>query len=120
MLPDRSSKLQVKKSLKLPSFRGGVLDHGLAVAGKNNSPILSENLSRLNTQKIRLITITPTLKHILKMPSVLASEDHLMPNAAAESGENVASNPDETFIDLNDQRIRVVRNELSLSPNGNG
>ncbi|CAD6575478.1 MAG: RNA polymerase subunit AC19 [Alectoria fallacina] len=42
------------------------------------------------------------------MPSVLASEDHLMPNAAAESGENVASNPDETFIDLNDQRIRVL------------
>ena len=40
-----------------------------------------------------------------------------MPNGAAESGEIAATNPDETFIDLNDQRIRVVRNELSQAPN---
>ena len=45
------------------------------------------------------------------MPSALASEDQPMPNAAAEK---VATNPDEKFIDLNDQRIRVVRNELRL------
>ena len=51
------------------------------------------------------------------MPAVLASEDQPMPNGAAESGEIAATNPDETFIDLNDQRIRVVRNELSQAPN---
>lgn len=39
------------------------------------------------------------------MPSALASEDQPMPNAAAEK---VATNPDEKFIDLNDQRIRVL------------
>ncbi|KAF6241606.1 hypothetical protein HO173_000317 [Letharia columbiana] len=42
------------------------------------------------------------------MPSVLASEDQSMHNAAAESGENAATNPDETFISLIDQRIRVL------------
>ncbi|KAL9072840.1 MAG: hypothetical protein Q9161_003382 [Pseudevernia consocians] len=42
------------------------------------------------------------------MPSVLASEDQPMPNTAPQSGENVATNPDETLIDLNNQRIRVL------------
>lgn len=51
------------------------------------------------------------------MPSVLASEDQSIPNAAAESREDVAITPNGIFIDVNDQRIRVVRNELCLSPN---
>lgn len=51
------------------------------------------------------------------MPSVLASEDQPMSNAAAESGENVEASPDETFVDFIDQRIRVVKNERSQSSN---
>lgn len=47
-------------------------------------------------------------------------EDQPMPNAAAKSGENIATNSDETLIDLNDQRIRVVRNELDLCPKAIG
>ena len=54
------------------------------------------------------------------MPSVLASDDQPIPNAAAaaaESGEKGATESDEALIDLNGQRIRVVRDELSQSPN---
>lgn len=51
---------------------------------------------------------------------MLASEDQPMPTAAAETGEIAATNPDETSIDLNDQRIRVVRNKLSQPPNARG
>ena len=40
-----------------------------------------------------------------------------MPNAPVESRENVVANLDETFIDLNDQRIRVVGNQLGRYPN---
>ena len=54
------------------------------------------------------------------MPAVLASEDQPRPNGAAENGEIAATNPDETFIDLNDQRIRVVRNEPNQTTNAIG
>ena len=51
------------------------------------------------------------------MPSVLASEDASMPSATGKSRERGEAEPDEKFIDLDDQRIRVVRAELSLFPN---
>ena len=51
------------------------------------------------------------------MPSVLASEDMPMPSAPGKSGERGGAEPEQTFIDLDDQRIRVVRAQLSLSPN---
>ena len=43
------------------------------------------------------------------MTSVLASEDQSMSDAAAGNGKNVGVNPDETFVDFSDQRVRVVR-----------
>ena len=51
------------------------------------------------------------------MPLVLAFEDKPMPSAPGKSGERGGAESDETFIDLDDQRIRVVRAQLSLSPN---
>ena len=42
------------------------------------------------------------------MTSVLASEDQSMFDAAG-NGKNIGANPDETFVDLSDQRVRVVR-----------
>ena len=51
------------------------------------------------------------------MSSVLDSEDQPMPNATTGDGDKNVKDPDEAFIDLNDQRIRVVRNEPSQSPN---
>ena len=50
------------------------------------------------------------------MPSVLASEDKTMPSSPGKSGEGGGAKPDETFIDLDDQRIRVVRAPPTLSP----
>ena len=50
------------------------------------------------------------------MPPVLASEDKPTASAPGKSGERGGAEPDETFIDLDDQRIRVVRARLSLSP----
>lgn len=41
------------------------------------------------------------------MPSVLANEDHPMDDAP-QSGEHVAESGGDSFIDLNDQRIRVL------------
>ena len=42
------------------------------------------------------------------MASVLASEDQSMSDAEG-NGKNIGTNPDETFVDLSDQRVRVVR-----------
>lgn len=42
------------------------------------------------------------------MTSVLASEDQSMSDAAGNE-KNIGGNPYETFIDLSDQRVRVVR-----------
>ena len=47
------------------------------------------------------------------MPSVIANEDHPMGNAP-EAEANPATNADGGFIDLNDQRIRVVSQLISL------
>ena len=41
------------------------------------------------------------------MPSVIANEDQPMDDAP-HSGENLAESGGDSFIDLNDQRIRVV------------
>ena len=41
------------------------------------------------------------------MPSVLANEDQPMADAP-QSGEDAAESGGDSFIDLNDQRIRVV------------
>ncbi len=41
------------------------------------------------------------------MPSVMANEDQPMGNATEEE-ENIASEPQESIIDLNEQRIRIV------------
>ncbi|KAK0512702.1 hypothetical protein JMJ35_004719 [Cladonia borealis] len=41
------------------------------------------------------------------MPSVLANEDQAMDDAP-QSGENLAESGGDSFIDLNDQRIRVL------------
>jgi len=41
------------------------------------------------------------------MPSVLANEDHPMDDAP-QSGEHVPESGGDSFIDLNDQRIRVL------------
>ncbi len=41
------------------------------------------------------------------MPSVLANEDQPMGNDT-EGDEHVAAEPQESFIDLNEQRIRLV------------
>ena len=54
------------------------------------------------------------------MASVLASEDQRMPDAAAESREDVATKPDETYIDIDDQRIRLVSKNLSQFFNAAG
>ena len=51
------------------------------------------------------------------MPSVLDSEDEPMPSAPGKSGERGGEEHDEIFMNLDDQRIRVVRAQLSLSPN---
>lgn len=51
------------------------------------------------------------------MPSVFAREDHPMPNAPAGSGDISGTERDEAFIDLNDQRIRVVWNKPGPSLN---
>ena len=51
------------------------------------------------------------------MPSVLANEDQPMGDAS-EAGANVAADALERFIDLNEQRIRVVgssRNNRKVS-----
>ena len=49
------------------------------------------------------------------MPSVLANEDQPMLDAP-QSGENLAESGGDSFIDLNDQRIRVVcRHTIQLS-----
>ena len=42
------------------------------------------------------------------MALVLASEDQSMSDAAGNE-TNIGGNPDETFVDLSDQRVRVVR-----------
>ena len=42
------------------------------------------------------------------MASVLAFEDQSMSDAAGNE-KNVGANPNETFVDLSDQRVRVVR-----------
>jgi len=41
------------------------------------------------------------------MPSVLANEDHPMSNVSG-GADNNAAEPQESFLDLNEQRIRVV------------
>ena len=47
------------------------------------------------------------ISHETKMPSVPANEDQPMTDAP-HSGENVAESGGDSFIDFNDQRIRVV------------
>lgn len=47
------------------------------------------------------------------MPTVVNNEDHPMQNAP-EAEANVGTNVEDDFIDLNDQRIRVVSQMISL------
>lgn len=42
------------------------------------------------------------------MPSVMANEDQSMGDATEEEEEHIATEPQENFIDLNEQRIRIV------------
>lgn len=54
--------------------------------------------------------------NVSTMPSVLANEDQPM-GEATEGDEHIATEPQESFIDLNEQRIRIV-SLLTQSTNG--
>ena len=58
--------------------------------------------------------------HIKKLPPVLPPEDKPMPNALVEGGEKGGTEPSGAIMDLNDQRIRVVRNLVRRSSNSVG
>ena len=50
------------------------------------------------------------------MPTAVANEDHPMDNAPeAEAEANAGTSGEDRFIDLNDQRIRVVSRLISLT-----